>query len=55
MKNTKRKLDFKKNAIVELTELETSSIIGGTGFICSNCLTITHTFTVGLPPVSKKL
>lgn len=38
--NTKQALDFRKNSITELTDAQTFSINGGTGIICSNCMTI---------------
>jgi len=38
--NNKQNLDFRKKSIVELTDAETFSVNGGTGIICSNCMTI---------------
>lgn len=43
--NVKQTLDFRKKSITELTTLETLNINGGTGYVCSNCMTITETFT----------
>ncbi|WP_156133145.1 hypothetical protein [Lacinutrix sp. Hel_I_90] len=39
---TKQTLDFTKKSITELTVTEAASINGGTGFICSNCMTISE-------------
>lgn len=52
--NTKQTLDFRTKSIVELTDFETASVNGGTGFICSNCLTHTSLdFTTSNGPVIK--
>ena len=46
MKTQDTKLVFKKNVITELTDAEIHSVNGGTGFVCSNCMTITITMTI---------
>jgi len=38
--NKTQALDFRKKSIVELTDAETFSVNGGTGIVCSNCMTI---------------
>lgn len=40
---TKQTLDFTKKSITELSDVETVAINGGTGYVCSNCMTITQT------------
>jgi hypothetical protein len=40
---TKQTLDFTKKSITELTVTEAASVNGGTGYVCSNCMTITQT------------
>ncbi|RLJ63314.1 hypothetical protein CLV86_1851 [Lacinutrix venerupis] len=42
MKTQNTKLVFKKNAITELTDAEIHSVNGGTGIVCSNCMTISE-------------
>lgn len=42
MKTQNKKLQFSKKSITELTDAETFSINGGTGFVCSNCMTISE-------------
>lgn len=37
-------LDFRKNSIIELTDKETFSVNGGTGYVCSNCITSIRSF-----------
>ncbi|WP_299250565.1 class I lanthipeptide [uncultured Lacinutrix sp.] len=46
MKTQNTKLVFKKNVITELTDQETYAVNGGTGFVCSNCMTITIPITI---------
>jgi hypothetical protein len=44
--NTKQVLDFTKKSIIELTDVESASVNGGTGYVCSNCMTVTDVFTI---------
>ncbi len=48
MKTQKKtsQLIFDKKSITELTDKDVFQVIGGTGYVCSNC--VTHTVNISL-------
>lgn len=46
VKNQASQLTFDKKSVTELTDRDVFQVIGGTGYVCSNC--VTHTVTISL-------